>query len=52
MFEKLNETYTAVELDNRDDANEIQDVLLEITGGRTVITEFLSDDTIWLEFIF
>jgi len=46
VFEKLNETYTAIELDGRDDGNEIQDVLLEITGGRTVIGEFLSDDII------
>lgn len=36
MFDKLNEKYTAIELDERDDGEEIQSILGEITGARTV----------------
>lgn len=36
MFDKIKETYTAIELDLRNDSDEIQDILGEITGARTV----------------
>ncbi|GJQ80968.1 hypothetical protein Trydic_g4785 [Trypoxylus dichotomus] len=42
VFEKINTTYTAIELDNRDDANDIQEVLEEITGARTVPRVFVN----------
>lgn len=36
VFDKLKEKYTAIELDQRDDGEEIQNVLGEITGARSV----------------
>lgn len=36
VFDKLKEKYTVVELDIRDDGEEIQGILGEITGARTV----------------
>lgn len=36
MFDKLDQKFTAIELDEREDADEIQSVLGEITGARTV----------------
>lgn len=36
VFDKIKETYTAIELDLRNDSDEIQDILGEITGARTV----------------
>ncbi|XP_050444607.1 uncharacterized protein LOC126848083 isoform X2 [Cataglyphis hispanica] len=41
-FESLKKPYTAIELDNREDAQDIQDVLAEITGARTVPRVFLN----------
>ncbi|KRT78371.1 hypothetical protein AMK59_7534 [Oryctes borbonicus] len=42
VFEKINKPYTAIELDNRDDANDIQEILEEITGARTVPRVFVN----------
>lgn len=36
VFDKLKENYTAIELDQRDDGEEVQNILGEITGARTV----------------
>ena len=36
MFEKIGQPYSAVELNRRDDGAEIQSVLHEMTGARTV----------------
>ncbi|XP_066597901.1 uncharacterized protein [Prorops nasuta] len=36
IFDKLGRKYTAIELDKRDDGDQIQDILGEITGARTV----------------
>lgn len=36
MFDKIKEKYTTVELDLRDDGEEIQGILGEITGAKTV----------------
>ncbi|XP_071553371.1 uncharacterized protein [Temnothorax nylanderi] len=44
VFDSLKKTYTAVELDDREDAQEIQDVLGEITGARTVPRVFLNGE--------
>ena len=35
-LDAVNAVYTVIELENRDDCSDIQDVLLEITSGRTV----------------
>lgn len=43
MFDKIDKHYTAIELDNRDDASDIQDVLEELTGARTVSFLFIFD---------
>ncbi|XP_011700079.1 PREDICTED: glutaredoxin-C4-like isoform X2 [Wasmannia auropunctata] len=42
VFDSLKKPYTAIELDDRDDAQEIQDILNEITGARTVPRVFLN----------
>ncbi|KAL6262378.1 glutaredoxin-C4-like isoform X2 [Pogonomyrmex barbatus] len=42
VFDSLKKTYTAIELDDREDAQEIQDVLGEMTGARTVPRVFLN----------
>lgn len=42
VFESLKKTYTAIELDDREDAQEIQDALREITGARTVPRVFVN----------
>ncbi|EFN72745.1 Glutaredoxin-C4 [Camponotus floridanus] len=42
VFESLKKPYTAIELDNREDGQDIQDVLNEITGARTVPRVFLN----------
>ncbi|XP_012230647.1 uncharacterized protein [Linepithema humile] len=44
VFDSLNKTYTAIELDDREDAQDIQDVLAEITGARTVPRVFLNGE--------
>ncbi|XP_050311155.1 uncharacterized protein LOC126746797 isoform X2 [Anthonomus grandis grandis] len=41
VFDSLKEKYTTVELDLRDDADEIQGVLGEITGAKTVPRVFV-----------
>ncbi|XP_015172347.1 PREDICTED: glutaredoxin-C4-like isoform X1 [Polistes dominula] len=44
VFDSLNKKYTAIELDERDDAEEIQSVLGEITGARTVPRVFVKGE--------
>lgn len=44
VFDSLKKTYTAIELDDREDAQEIQDVLGELTGARTVPRVFLNGE--------
>ncbi|XP_012252844.2 glutaredoxin-C4-like isoform X2 [Athalia rosae] len=46
VFDKLKQKYTAVELDNRDDADEIQAILGEITGAKTVPRVFVKGEFI------
>uniref|UniRef100_A0A8D0LA50 Glutaredoxin 2 n=1 Tax=Sphenodon punctatus TaxID=8508 RepID=A0A8D0LA50_SPHPU len=36
LFQDMNVNYTAVELDMCENGNQFQDVLLKMTGGRTV----------------
>lgn len=36
VFDKIDKKYTAIELDTRDDGEDIQNILSEITGARTV----------------
>lgn len=40
----MNKPYTAIELDDREDAQDIQDVLAELTGARTVPRVFLNGE--------
>lgn len=42
MFDSLKKSYTAIELDDRDDADDIQSVLGEMTGARTVPRVFVN----------
>ncbi|KAL3274344.1 hypothetical protein HHI36_015742 [Cryptolaemus montrouzieri] len=44
VFDQLKKSYTAVELDNRDDGDEIQSILAEITGARTVPRVFVNGE--------
>ncbi|XP_018332324.1 glutaredoxin-C3 [Agrilus planipennis] len=44
VFDKIAENYTAVELDQRPDGDEIQDILLELTGARTVPRVFVNGE--------
>ncbi|XP_022917068.1 uncharacterized protein [Onthophagus taurus] len=44
VFDKINKKYTAIELDMRQDANDIQNVLEEITGARTVPRVFVNGE--------
>lgn len=47
-FKELKAPYTAIELDQREDMNDIQDVLQEITGSRTVIyLRLLTFSQVW-----
>ncbi|XP_055313914.1 uncharacterized protein LOC129575076 [Sitodiplosis mosellana] len=41
QFQKLKQEFTAIELENRDDCNEIQAALGQITGGTTVPRVFV-----------
>uniref|UniRef100_A0A0K8TNB9 Glutaredoxin-2, mitochondrial n=1 Tax=Tabanus bromius TaxID=304241 RepID=A0A0K8TNB9_TABBR len=41
QFKKLDQSFLAIELDKRDDADEIQDILEEMTGARTVPRVFI-----------
>ncbi|XP_054007873.1 uncharacterized protein LOC128891922 isoform X1 [Hylaeus anthracinus] len=43
VFDSLNQKYTAIELDERDDGNEIQSILGEMTGARTVPRVFVKE---------
>ncbi|XP_050424859.1 glutaredoxin-2, mitochondrial-like isoform X2 [Adelges cooleyi] len=42
IFDKLKANYTAIELNNRDDMDDIQNALEEITGARSVPRVFIS----------
>ncbi|XP_023706269.1 glutaredoxin-like [Cryptotermes secundus] len=44
IFDGMNQRYTAVELDRRDDCNAIQTVLEEMTGARTVPRIFVGGE--------
>nr|KAF7416516.1 hypothetical protein H0235_011047 [Vespula pensylvanica] len=44
VFESLKKEYTAIELDERDDAEEIQSILGEMTGARTVPRVFVKGE--------
>ncbi|KAJ8948647.1 hypothetical protein NQ318_022715 [Aromia moschata] len=46
VFDKLKEKYTAVELDSREDGEEIQSILGEITGARTVPRVFIKENCV------
>ncbi|GAB0092048.1 Glutaredoxin [Sergentomyia squamirostris] len=46
QFKKLNQAVTVIELETRDDASEIQDVLGELTGARTVPRVFINGNFI------
>ncbi|XP_012274163.1 glutaredoxin-C4-like isoform X2 [Orussus abietinus] len=41
IFGKINKKFTAIELDERDDGDEIQNILGEMTGARTVPRVFV-----------
>ena len=40
-FQKIGQTYTVVEIENRPDCDEIQDVLGQMTGARSVPRVFI-----------
>ncbi|KAL0099603.1 hypothetical protein PUN28_019786 [Cardiocondyla obscurior] len=44
VFDSLKKTYITVELDDREDAQEIQDVLGQLTGARTVPRVFVNGE--------
>ncbi|KAL1123466.1 hypothetical protein AAG570_002546 [Ranatra chinensis] len=46
VFNKMKKSYTTIELDGRDDAGEIQSILAEITGARTVPRVFVNGECI------
>uniref|UniRef100_A0A1B0DQH4 Glutaredoxin domain-containing protein n=1 Tax=Phlebotomus papatasi TaxID=29031 RepID=A0A1B0DQH4_PHLPP len=46
QFRKLSQDFTAIELESREDGSEIQDVLGEITGARTVPRVFVKGEFI------
>jgi glutaredoxin 3 len=46
MGRHLGSTFKVVELDQRDDGSDIQDYLLELTGGRTVPRVFIDSEFI------
>ncbi|KAJ8978877.1 hypothetical protein NQ317_008492 [Molorchus minor] len=46
VFNKLQEKYTAIELDSRDDGEDIQSILGEITGARTVPRVFIKENCV------
>ncbi|XP_066152786.1 uncharacterized protein Grx1 [Euwallacea fornicatus] len=46
VFDKLKEKYTAVELDKRNDGDEIQSILGDITGARTVPRVFIKGNCV------
>ncbi|XP_015586006.1 glutaredoxin-C4 isoform X2 [Cephus cinctus] len=44
VFDKLKKTYTAIELDKREDGDEIQAILGEMTGARSVPRVFVKGE--------
>ncbi|KYN14283.1 PREDICTED: glutaredoxin-C4-like isoform X1 [Trachymyrmex cornetzi] len=44
VFDSVQKLYTVIELDDREDAQEIQDVLGEMTGARSVPRVFLNGE--------
>ncbi|KAJ8922999.1 hypothetical protein NQ315_001547 [Exocentrus adspersus] len=46
VFDKIKEKYTAIELDGRDDGDEIQSILGEITGVKTVPRVFIKENCV------
>ncbi|CAH0563414.1 unnamed protein product [Brassicogethes aeneus] len=44
VFDKIKEKYTLIELDERDDGDEIQGILGDLTGARTVPRVFVKGD--------
>ncbi|XP_034950201.1 glutaredoxin-C4-like isoform X2 [Chelonus insularis] len=44
VFDKMAKKYTSIELDERDDGDEIQNILEEITGARTVPRVFVKGE--------
>ncbi|XP_066259962.1 uncharacterized protein [Euwallacea similis] len=46
VFDKLKEKYTVVELDKRDDGDEIQSILGDITGAKTVPRVFVKGNCV------
>ncbi|XP_014241597.1 glutaredoxin-C4-like isoform X4 [Cimex lectularius] len=44
VFQKLQRKFTTIELDGRDDGDQIQSVLGEITGARTVPRVFIKGE--------
>uniref|UniRef100_R4FME4 Glutaredoxin-2, mitochondrial n=1 Tax=Rhodnius prolixus TaxID=13249 RepID=R4FME4_RHOPR len=46
VFDKLKKSYTSIELDGRDDGDQIQSVLNEITGARTVPRVFVNGECV------
>jgi glutaredoxin 3 len=43
QFQKLNVPFLVIEIENRPDCNEIQDVLNELTGARSVPRVFVNE---------
>lgn len=46
QFDKLKQAYTAIELDKRDDGDDIFNILEDITGARTVPRVFVKGEFI------
>ncbi|KAK9504818.1 hypothetical protein O3M35_009000 [Rhynocoris fuscipes] len=46
VFNKLKKSYTTIELDSRDDGDQIQSVLGEITGAKTVPRVFVNGECV------
>ncbi|KAK2588990.1 hypothetical protein KPH14_001839 [Odynerus spinipes] len=44
VFDSLKQKYTAIELDDRDDADDIQTILGDMTGARTVPRVFVKGE--------
>lgn len=44
VFENLQKKYTAIELDEREDGDEIQSILGDMTGARTVPRVFVKGE--------
>ncbi|BES91896.1 Glutaredoxin [Nesidiocoris tenuis] len=46
VFQKLKKSFTAIELDKRDDGDQIQGVLGEMTGAKTVPRVFINGECV------